>query len=68
MAGGKARGRKGKLGKKKFSIMAYYNSQRWEKNKLRKVRRHIARYGENDSVAMQCVKNLLAALPARYAA
>lgn len=73
MAGkSKVKGRKGKLGKKKHWIAAYFNEQRHRKNKLRRVLKHLKRYGgpnqDSDKVALKCVAVQRAALPLRYAA
>lgn len=51
-----AKGRKGKLGRKKAHILAYYNSNRREKSHIRRITRHLIRYGEQDSVAQTALK------------
>lgn len=60
---GKTRGRKGKLGKNKHRIAAYYNSGRYEMNRIRKLRRHVTRYGKGDASAMKAIGVLKATLP-----
>lgn len=62
-SGSKSKGRKGKLGKNKHRIAAYYNSCRYEMNRIRKLRRHVTRYGNGDSSAMKAIGVLKAALP-----
>ena len=58
-----SKGRKGKLGKNKHRIVAYYNSGRYEMNRIRKLRRHVIRYGKGDKPAMTAIGVLKAALP-----
>lgn len=58
----KAKGRKGKLGKNKSRIAAYYNSCRWEWNKMRRLRKHLLRHID-DKVATKAAKALVAAMP-----
>ena len=59
----KVRGRKGKLGKNKHRIAAYYMSNRYEMNRLRRLQHHLMRYGSGDKSATQAVAVLKAALP-----
>ncbi len=47
----KVRGRKGKLGKNKHRIASYYASNRYEMNRLRRLRRHVMQYGSGDKSA-----------------
>ncbi len=58
----KVRGRKGKLGKNKHRIVAYYSSGRHYWNKARGIAQHIRRYG-SDPVATTALKAQLAAMP-----
>jgi hypothetical protein len=46
MAGSKPKGRKGKIGRKKGQMLAYANEQRHEKSHIKRILRHLARYGE----------------------
>ena len=57
-----AKGRKGKLGKNKNRIAAYYNSARFNWNKARRIAHHLRRYGK-DPVAVRALKVHLAAMP-----
>jgi len=58
-----AKGRKGKIGKKKHWIAAYFNSGRNHFNKARRLVHHIRRYGNNDESANQALKVSLAVMP-----
>ena len=57
----KVRGRKGKLGKNKSRIVAYYSENRWEINKARRLVRHLRRYGK-DPKAEAALKLCLAGM------
>lgn len=59
----KVRGRKGKLGKKKHWIAAYFANGQDKWNKARKLTRHLRAYPE-DKVAIEARKVALAALSA----
>jgi hypothetical protein len=62
MAGSsKVRGRKGKLGKKKHWIAAYFSNGQHLWNKARKLTRHLRTYPE-DKVAQEARKVALAGL------
>jgi len=65
MAGGKAavKGRKGKIGKNKSRISAYYSSGRNHWNKARRVAKHARRYGRMDASAQKALNSALAAMP-----
>lgn len=47
--GSKPKGRKGKIGKKKGQMLAYANEQRREKSHIRRIKRHLARYSQNNA-------------------
>lgn len=61
MAGGKVKGRKGRIGKNKARIVTYYNDNRYEINKGRRLVRHIRRYGK-DPKAVEALKLCKAAM------
>lgn len=64
MAGSsKAKGRKGKLGKNKHRIAAYYSSGNYEWNRMRRLIWHMRSYGGNDGSANLAFNTLRAALP-----
>lgn len=54
----KAKGRKGKLGKKKGSILAYYNEQRDVQSHIRRVKKNLKRYSKasTDTVAVTALE------------
>lgn len=58
----KVRGRKGKIGKKKHWIAAYFANGQHRWNKARKLTRHLRAYPE-DKVAQEARKVAIAALP-----
>lgn len=62
-SGSKSKGRKGKLGKNKHRIVAYYMSNRYEMNRIKKLRKHVTRYGKGDKPAMTAIGVLKAGLP-----
>ncbi len=53
----KPKGRKGKIGKKKGQMLAYRNESRREKSHIKRITRHLARYGSNDLVATEALKS-----------
>jgi hypothetical protein len=61
----KAKGRKGRLGKHRAGIAAYYASYRWELNKARRIHRHMRRFKcwHKDVVAHDRLSELLAVMP-----
>lgn len=63
MATSSAKGRKGKIGKKKAWIAVYFASGRLYFNKARRLVKHIRRYGSNDDVAQEALKVAIAAMP-----
>ena len=50
-------GKSKKMGRNKIVCAAYRSSHRREKNKIKRVRRHLMRF-PGDKVAEQCVENL----------
>lgn len=60
---GNTKGRKGRVGKKKGWIAAYYSSGRYYFNKARRIAKHIKRYGEKDPPANEALKVCIAAMP-----
>ena len=61
----KVKGRKGKLGKNKHRIVAYYGSGRNLWNKARGIAHHVRRYGKGDASANTAMKLLLAGMSLR---
>lgn len=57
------KGRKGKIGKKKGSIAAYFASGRLHFNKARRLVKHVKRYGGHDASANEALKVAIAAMP-----
>jgi hypothetical protein len=57
------KGRKGKIGKKKGWIAAYYSSGRPLFNKARRIKKHIARYGKYDESANEALLVAIAGMP-----
>lgn len=58
----KPKGRKGKLGKNKSRIRAYYESGRYYWNKARKLTHHLRKAGD-DKPAIEARKAALAGMP-----
>lgn len=56
------KGRKGKLGRNKHRIVAYYGSGRYEHNRLRRLKHHLRRFPMDD-VARKAASLLMAAAP-----
>jgi hypothetical protein len=62
----KPKGRKGKIGRNKHRIAAYYSSGRYYWNKARKIVHHMRRYG-GGSDAAEALKVQLASMPGHVA-
>lgn len=56
-----AKGRKGKIGKSKGSILAYYGEHRREKSHIRRILKHLKRYTGNDECALEALSRFKAA-------
>ncbi len=63
MATSSAKGRKGKIGKKKHWIAAYFASGKPLFNKARRLMKHIQRYGNHDAPANEALKVAMAGMP-----
>ncbi len=63
MASTSAKGRKGKIGKKKHWIAAYYMSGKPFFNKARRLLKHITRYGSTDAPANEAFRVAVANMP-----
>ena len=59
----KVKGRKGKIGKNKHRIAAYYNSGRFHWNKARRIVHHLRRVKWSDQSAGKQLNVMLAAMP-----
>lgn len=59
----KVKGRKGRIGKKKGWIAAYYSSGRRLFNKARRLKKHMLRYGKSDASANEALKVAIAGMP-----